>query len=65
MTKYDGLPFKVQDIRDAIMEATDDLISGVLGCWTPCGGFRSPSKEHYLHRGEGTGDVFLMRAGGA
>ncbi len=62
VNKYDGLPFKVQDIYDAIMEAADDLVAGVLGCWSPCGGFRSPSKEHYLHEGEGTADVFLMRA---
>ena len=64
MNKYDGLPFKVQNIYDAIMEAADDLVSGVLGCWSPCGGFRSPSKEQYLQVGEGTGDVFLMRAAG-
>jgi 2-oxoglutarate ferredoxin oxidoreductase subunit alpha len=62
VTKYDGLPFKVQNIYDAIMEAADDLVSGVLGCWSPCGGFRSPSKEHYVHEGEGTDDVLLMRA---
>jgi 2-oxoglutarate ferredoxin oxidoreductase subunit alpha len=64
VTKYDGLPFKVQDIYEAITEAADALISGVLGCWTPCGGFRSPSKEHYVQEGEGTEDVILMRAGG-
>jgi hypothetical protein len=64
LNKYDGLPFKVQDIYDAIGEAADDLVSGVLGCWSPCGGYRSPSKEHYLEHGDGTGDVFLMRAGG-
>jgi 2-oxoglutarate ferredoxin oxidoreductase subunit alpha len=64
VNKYDGLPFKVQDIHDAIREAADDLISGVLGCWTPCNGYRSPSKEHYIEHGEGTRDVFLMRAGG-
>jgi hypothetical protein len=64
VNKYDGLPFKVQDIYDAITEAADDLVAGVLGCWTPCGGYRSPSKEQYLELGEGTADVFLMRAGG-
>jgi 2-oxoglutarate ferredoxin oxidoreductase subunit alpha len=64
LNKYDGLPFKVQDIYDAIGEAADDLVSGVLGCRSPCGGYRSPSKEHYLEHGDGTGDVFLMRAGG-
>jgi 2-oxoglutarate ferredoxin oxidoreductase subunit alpha len=64
VTKYDGLPFKVDDIYNAIKEAAEDLVSGVLGCWSPCDGFRSPSKEHYIHQGEGTGDVFLMRAGG-
>jgi hypothetical protein len=64
INKYDGLPFKVQHIYDAIIEAVDDLVSGVLGCWSPCGGFRSPSKEEYLQVGEGTGDVFLMRAAG-
>lgn len=64
VTKYDGLPFKVQDIYDAIAEAADELVAGVLGCWSPCGGFRSPSKEHYVHEGEGTEDVMLMRAGG-
>lgn len=64
VNKYDGLPFKAQDIYDAIVDAADDLVSGVLGCWTPCGGYRSPSKEHYLEHGEGTGDVFILRAGG-
>jgi 2-oxoglutarate ferredoxin oxidoreductase subunit alpha len=64
VTKYDGLPFKVQDIYAAITEAADELVAGVLGCWSPCGGFRSPSKEHYVHEGEGTEDVMLMRAGG-
>jgi 2-oxoglutarate ferredoxin oxidoreductase subunit alpha len=64
VTKYDGLPFKVQNIHDAILDAADELISGVLGCWSPCGGFRSPSKEQYVHEGEGTEDVILMRAGG-
>jgi 2-oxoglutarate ferredoxin oxidoreductase subunit alpha len=64
VTKYDGLPFKVQDIYDAITQAADDLISGVLGCWNPCDGFQSPSKEHYVQEGEGTGDVILMRAAG-
>jgi len=64
VTKYDGLPFKVQDIYEAITKAADDLVSGVLGCWTPCDGFQSPSKEHYVHEGEGTGDVILMRAAG-
>jgi len=62
VTKYDGLPFKVQDIYAAIMEAADDLVAGVLGCWTPCDGFRSPSKEHYIRHAEGAEDVFLMRA---
>lgn len=64
VTKYDGLPFKVQNIYDAIVEAADDLVSGVLGCWSPCGGYRSPSKEHYIDEGDGTEDVHLMRAGG-
>ncbi len=64
VNKYDGLPFKVQDIYDAVMEAADDLVNGVLGCWSPCDGMRSPSKEHYVHEGEGTADVLLMRAGG-
>jgi 2-oxoglutarate ferredoxin oxidoreductase subunit alpha len=64
VTKYDGLPFKVQSIYDAIVEAADDLISGVLGCWSPCGGYASPSKEQYIQEGEGTKDVVLMRAGG-
>jgi hypothetical protein len=64
VTKYDGLPFKVQNIHDAIMAAADDLVSGVLGCWIPCDGVRSPSKERYLEAGEGTEDVALMRAGG-
>jgi 2-oxoglutarate ferredoxin oxidoreductase subunit alpha len=64
VTKYDGLPFKVQNIYDAVMDAADDLVSGVLGCWTPCGGFRSPSKEQYIELGDGTGDVVLMRAVG-
>lgn len=64
VTKYDGLPFKVQNIYDAIIDAAHDMVSGVLGCWSPCDGFHSPSKEHYVHQGEGTGDVFLMRAGG-
>jgi 2-oxoglutarate ferredoxin oxidoreductase subunit alpha len=64
VTKYDGLPFKVQDIYDAITEAADELVSGVLGCWSPCDGSRSPSKEVYVHEGEGTEDVMLMRAGG-
>jgi 2-oxoglutarate ferredoxin oxidoreductase subunit alpha len=64
VTKYDGLPFKVQNIYDAIREAADDLISGVVGCWSPCGGYSSPSKEVYIKEGEGTGDVILMRAAG-
>jgi 2-oxoglutarate ferredoxin oxidoreductase subunit alpha len=64
VNKYDGLPFKVREIYDAIMTAADDLVGGVLGCWAPCDGHRSPSKEHYVHEGEGTGDVILMRAGG-
>jgi hypothetical protein len=64
VNKYDGLPFKVRDIYDAIVDAADDLISGVLGCWHPCDGFRSPSKEHYLREGEGTDDVFVLRAMG-
>jgi 2-oxoglutarate ferredoxin oxidoreductase subunit alpha len=64
LNKYDGLPFKVQDVYDVIGEAADDLVSGVLGCWSPCGGYRSPSKEHYLEHGDGTEDVFLMRQGG-
>ena len=64
VTKYDGLPFKVQNIHDAIMQAADELVSGVLGCWEPCDGYHSPSKERYIQRGAGTEDVFLMRAGG-
>jgi 2-oxoglutarate ferredoxin oxidoreductase subunit alpha len=64
VTKYDGLPFKVQNIYDAITQAADELISGVLGCWSPCGGYSSPSKEQYLQDGEGTGDVFFLRAAG-
>ena len=64
VTKYDGLPFKVQNIHDAIMTAADDLVSGVLGCWIPCDGVRSQSQQHYLETGEGTEDVALMRAGG-
>jgi 2-oxoglutarate ferredoxin oxidoreductase subunit alpha len=64
VNKYDGLPFKVQHIHDAIVEAADELVSGVLGCWTPCDGYRSPSKERYLEETEGTADVYLMRAGG-
>ena len=48
---------------DAIMNAAENLVSGVLGCWSPCDGFHSPSKEHYLHGDHGTDDVFLMRAG--
>ena len=64
VTKYDGLPFKVQDIYAAITEAAEEFVAGVLGCWSPCDGFRSPSKEHYVREGEGTEDVMLMRAGG-
>jgi 2-oxoglutarate ferredoxin oxidoreductase subunit alpha len=64
VTKYDGLPFKVKNIHDAIMQAADELVSGILGCWEPCDGYHSPSKEHYVRQGEGTEDVFLIQAGG-
>jgi 2-oxoglutarate ferredoxin oxidoreductase subunit alpha len=64
VTKYDGLPFQVRNIYNAIAEAADDLVSGVLGCWSPCGGRQSPSKEQYIDEGQGTADVLLMRAGG-
>lgn len=59
VTKYDGLPFKVSDVHQAIMQAADDLVAGVLGCWTPCEGRPSPSKIHYIRQGEGTDDATL------
>lgn len=64
VTKYDGLPFKVQNIYKAIMHAANDLVSGVLGRWPPCDDTDAPSKEQHLQDGRGVGDESLKRAGG-